>query len=150
MAAESLYNFPARMAALPKVLQLLRAQAPELGSDALLRAETALEELLTNTVVHGQAGTDPQSEVWVGVQWQGESCVVRYQDARAPFDPQPRIDEAMGRTLNPMDQRPPGGLGLLLVFRMADAFRYAHREGRNCFEMEFRPRAPVPSQPDPA
>ncbi len=148
MSADSLYSFPARLTSLPEVLGLLRSKAGPLGPDALLRAETALEELLTNTVMHGQTPHDPDARVWVGVAWADGACTLAYQDTSGAFDPHPKIAEAMERTLNPMDQRPPGGLGLLMVYRMADAFRYRHAGGRNCVELVFRAR-PSDAPPDP-
>lgn len=140
MSVEPLYSFPARMSSLPDALAVLRQAAGGIGQDALLRAETALEELLTNTVVHGGAQHDPQALVWLGVAWADGACTLRYEDTRGAFDPHPKIAEALERTLNPMDQRPPGGLGLLMVYRLADGFRYERADGRNRVELVFRPR----------
>lgn len=145
MSADSLYSFPASMSSLPAVLALLQGLEGAVGSEALLRAETALEELLTNTVVHGQAQADPDARVWVGVDVQGETCVLRYEDTRGAFDPNVKIAEAVERTHTPLEQRSPGGLGLLMVYRMADAMRYERRGERNCVELKFGPRATVPS-----
>ncbi len=145
MNADSLYSFPATMASLPAVLALLRGHEGAVGSEALLRAETALEELLTNTVVHGQAQVDPAARVWVGVEVEGETCTLRYEDTRGAFDPNSKIAEAVERTLTPLDQRSPGGLGLLMVYRMADAMSYERRGERNCVALKFGPRSTVPS-----
>lgn len=118
----------------------LQTMVPACDVAARLRAETALEELLTNSIVHGQAQQLPSAMVWLAAQGGGDVLHVHYEDAFAPFDPMARIDEALLRAANPMDQRPPGGLGLLMVFRLADAFRYRHRSGRNCIEMSFTGR----------
>lgn len=115
----------------------LQMAAPALEPTALLRAETALEELLTNSIVHGGAMAMPSATVWLAAHGQDDALKLRYEDAFAPFDPMARIDEALLRTANPMDQRPPGGLGLLMVFRMADGFRYLRENGRNRIDMTF-------------
>ena len=120
--------------------ELLRPQAASVGEEPLLRAETAIEELLTNTVVHGEATRNPQACVWLSVKLVGGACALQYQDKQLPFDPHARIAEALQRTANPMDQRPLGGLGLLMVYRLADSFRYARDGDRNCIDLLFRSR----------
>jgi anti-sigma regulatory factor (Ser/Thr protein kinase) len=141
MRDESLYRFPARLESLGAMAAHLQARAPACDATALLRAETVLEELLTNSIVHGRAAHMPSAMVWLTAQGQDDVLHVRYEDALAAFDPIARIDEALLRTSNPMDQRPPGGLGLLMVFRLADAFRYRHENGRNRIDLTFTGRA---------
>ena len=119
----------------------LQCVAPTGEHTALLRAETALEELLTNSVVHGQAALRPAATVWLAVHGSADALNLRYEDAFAPFDPMARIDEALRRTTNPMEQRPAGGLGLLMVFRLADGFDYRHDQGRNRIDLRFTGRA---------
>lgn len=145
MRDEPLYSFPARLESLGAMAALLHSVAPACDAGSLLRAETALEELLTNTIVHGQAAQVPSAMVWLAAHGQEDGLHVRYEDALAAFDPMARIDEALRRTANPMEQRPPGGLGLLMVFRLADAFRYRHENGRNRIDLAFTCRATSPS-----
>ena len=143
MKEDSLYRFPARMESLVAMLELLRPHAATVGEEPLLRAETAIEELLTNTVVHGEAASNPQASVWLSVQLVDGACALQYQDKQLQFDPHARIADAMKRTANPMDQRPLGGLGLLMVFRLADDFRYQREGDRNCIELLFKSRLSV-------
>lgn len=140
MRDETLYSFPARLESLGAMAAHLQAMAPTCDGAAMLRAETALEELMTNAIVHGHAMQLPSAMVWLAARGQGDALHVRYEDTLAPFDPMARIDEALLRTANPMEQRPPGGLGLLMVFRLADAFRYQHAAGRNCIDLTFTGR----------
>ena len=140
MDGESLYRFPARMESLEAMLDLLRPHVASVGEEPLLRAETAIEELLTNTVVHGQATRNPAANVWLAVKLEDRACALQYQDTQLPFDPHARIAEAMQRTANPMEQRPPGGLGLLMVYRLADGFRYQRDGDRNCIDLLFKSR----------
>ena len=141
MRAKLLYSFPARLDSLGAMVVRLQSTAPALFEPtALLRAETALEELLTNSIVHGKALTMPSATIWLSARGHGNMLNLRYEDAFAPFDPMAKIDEALRRTANPMQQRPAGGLGLLMVFRMADAFRYLHTDGRNRIDLSFAGR----------
>lgn len=109
------------------------------GADpaAALRAETALEELLTNSVVHGGAGSANQPFIWLGAAVEAGVLKLRFEDACATFDPLPFVEVALQRTQNPMEQRPVGGLGLLMVYRLADEFRYVRENGRNCIDLSF-------------
>lgn len=119
------------------MLAYVRAASFGTETAAGLRAETALEELLTNSVVHGAAARVSHSGVWLSVAASGEALKLRYEDAFVAFDPLPKIAEALQRTSNPMDQRPLGGLGLLMVYRLSDEFHYTRENGRNCIELSF-------------
>ena len=128
------------MESLPAMLRLVRQQAGDASDAVVLRVETALEELLTNTVVHGHSEQVPASEVWIGVTAQGGGLRLCYEDALAAFDPDLKIREALHRTANPLDQRPLGGLGLLMVYRLADEFAYVREDGRNRMVLSFQVR----------
>ena len=137
MATKPLYSFPAEMESLPALLRHVRREAGGASYAVVLRVETALEELLTNSVVHGHAAGVPGSEVRVMVTSHGGGLCLRYEDSLPAFDPSVKIGEALHRTVNPLDQRPPGGLGLLMVYRLADAFHYTHENGCNCLDLSF-------------
>jgi anti-sigma regulatory factor (Ser/Thr protein kinase) len=53
-----------------------------------------------------------------------------------------RLDEALRQSANPLERRPAGGLGLLMVFRLADEFRYLREGDRNRIDMVFATRPP--------
>ena len=95
MATKPLYSFPARMESLPAMLQHVRQMAGMAPEDVVLRTETAVEELLTNSVVHGRAAASPGSEVWISVSAHGGALYLCYEDALAPFDPTGKIAEAL-------------------------------------------------------
>lgn len=137
MAMKSLYSFPAQMESLPAMLRHVRHEAADASDAVMLRLETALEELLTNSVLHGNAAGMLGSEVCIAVTRQGGGVSLCYEDDLTAFDPAGKISEALHRTANPLDQRPLGGLGLLMVYRLADEFRYARKDGRNCMDLSF-------------
>ncbi len=128
------------MESLPAMLHHLRQSGGMAPEDVLLRAETALEELLTNSVVHGRAAAVPDSMVWMSVTDHGGALYLCYEDALLPFDPTRKIGEALARTPNPLEQRPVGGLGLLMVYRLADEFRYTRVGDRNRMDLAFQVR----------
>jgi len=128
------------MESLPDMLRHVRQEAGAASDAVVLRAETAVEELLTNSVVHGHAAAVPDSVVWIDVTAHGGGISLCYEDALAPFNPDDKIGEALHRTTNPLDQRPPGGLGLMMVYRLADKFRYTRDNGRNRMDLSFEVR----------
>lgn len=137
MTADPLYRFPARMGALGPLLAHVRAASAGVEPTAALRAETAVEELLTNSVVHGGGEGAAPASVWLSIDASANALKLRFEDAFAAFDPMPEIALALQRTASPMDQRPVGGLGLLMVYRLADEFRYVRENGHNCIDLTF-------------
>jgi serine/threonine-protein kinase RsbW len=79
----------------------------------------AVNELMTNSVVHGYQGGPGLIELCVRRVERGVE--VQLRDQAPPFDPTtlppPRIDL-------PPHLRPPGGLGVLLARRFSDELRY--------------------------
>jgi len=90
------------------------------------RLELAVEEWLVNLCRH--AYDRPEGTVEVVVRRANDRLVVEIADKGAPFDPTaaPEPDVAA-----PLEERAPGGLGLLLIRRMTDEFRYRREEDRN-------------------
>ena len=125
------------MDSLGPLLAHVRAASAGVEPTAALRAETAAEELLTNSVVHGGGERTTPASVWLSVGASADTLKMRFEDASAAFDPLPVIAQALLRTASPMDQRPVGGLGLLMVYRLADEFRYARENGHNCIDLTF-------------
>lgn len=86
----------------------------------------AVNELLTNSIVHGYAGRQGQIELCV--RGRGSSVEIRLRDQARPFDPTalpPRADQLP-------QLRAPGGLGVPLARHFSDELRYrALPEGGN-------------------
>ena len=87
----------------------------------------ALDELLTNTTVHGFGGR-AGGTVTVEVQLQADLISVTITDDGKRFDP---FDVAAPDTALPLADRPVGGLGLHLVRGLLDEVSYERRSGRN-------------------
>jgi len=135
-----LYCFPAGLETLPALMCHLQAAAGDFDEASLLRAETALEELFANSVHHGYGDTKG-GMVWLGVLTQGPVLHIAYQDAAPAFDPFAELDTIIKSLDDPLDCRPVGGLGRLMVTRLADSARYVRSGERNCIELRFSPRA---------
>ena len=122
--------FPARLGALPEVAAFTAEACGDagLGHDACLRLTLLLEELFTNTVVHGHGGGS-DALVSIGFDVGPGRIRLTYEDTAPPHDPFAAVappDEAAS-----VDDRLVGGLGVLLVASMARDVEYRRVDGRN-------------------
>ena len=99
-----------------------------LPREACLRLTLLVEELFTNTIVHGHGG---DSEAPVSLDCRVEPGRVRltYEDAAPPHDPFAAIQTPDDQA--PAEDRPVGGLGVLLVATMAEHAEYRRAGDRN-------------------
>jgi len=141
----------ARMNGLGDAIEFVEAFCADRGispSDAL-RLSLVVEELFTNTVVHGHAGGS-DAPVRLALRADDSRLELSYQDRAPPFDP---VAHATRATVDPaagLDDRPIGQLGLTLVVDMAERISYAREDGCNRIRLALR-REPVLSKPgDPA
>ncbi len=83
-------------------------------------ATLMLDELITNTVLHGYK-VHPDGWIEVLAQVRGASLLLTLRDRAPAFDPRtaPHPDPA-----SPLDLRPIGGLGLMFVRRLSDEIDY--------------------------
>jgi anti-sigma regulatory factor (Ser/Thr protein kinase) len=132
-------QFVADMKALPDALEFATAAAGKAGFDGVARlfVELIIEELFTNTVVHGYGG-DSDRPVWVSVAGAGGDLSLTYEDAAPPCNP--LTLPAPGLLDAPVEQRPVGGLGMPLVKALSDSASYAYEEGRNRLTLVISPR----------
>lgn len=129
-AAHHTRTFPARRDALPQVDAFLGEVCAEagLGREACLRLTLLVEELFTNTVVHGH-GADSEEPVHLACEVAPGRIALIYEDTGPAHDPFARLmlpDAAAG-----VDDRPVGGLGVLLVSAMAQQVEYRRAGDRN-------------------
>src|SRR5207237_838883 len=85
---------------------------------ACLRLTLLVEELFTNTIVHGH-GADTESPVSLAFEIQPGAIGLTYEDMARPYDPFARVrvpDAALG-----VEEQPVGGLGVVLVPARAGA-----------------------------
>ena len=112
-----------------------------------------VDELLTNTVMHGYAG---RADGWIEVEAEVNAAGLRVvlRDHAPAFDP---TRSPVPDTTESLEARPIGGLGLLFVRRMADRFTYQRAKdarGRPCNEVRlakaFAPTVRPGRPPEPA
>lgn len=129
--------FPAQMNVLSEALDFIAEACLRLGlcHDTALRAKLVIEELFTNSVLHGYQGSDGM--IWLSVHNENNRIFVAYQDeapAYNPFDENVAAAQLMHAKI---DNHPAGGLGVILVSHLADTVSYRYENGRNILELGF-------------
>lgn len=126
------------------VRQALEALAALWARHGLSRAVTwpmdvSLDEVLANVVRHGLGGRGEGARVEVVLSLDAGSapplCELVVSDDGPAFDP--LAAEAPDTTLG-VEERPVGGLGLMLVRRLMDDVAYERRDGRNHLRLRRR------------
>ena len=133
-------TFPARRDALPRVDAFLGevCSGAGLGRDTCLRLTLLVEELFTNTVVHGHEG-DSEAPVRIECEVSPGRVALTYEDTGPAHDPFARVippDTGAG-----VEERPVGGLGVLLVSEMAQQVEYQRAGDRNRISLVIATRS---------
>lgn len=103
------------------------------GEDAGLAAGTChklsiiLDELLSNAISYGLGGNGDH-QIDIHIERDGERLVLHVSDDGIPFNP--FASEKPDTSLS-VDERPIGGLGLLLVTELTESQTYERVEDRN-------------------
>jgi len=121
MPAGASLRISADLGNLEAVRRFIRETAPGLqqDQDALEAAIRAVDEAVTNIIVHGYHG-QPGSIV-IELEQAESFLLIRLLDQAAPFDPTavPAPD-----VTSPLEQRPLGGLGVHLARHLVDEMTY--------------------------
>jgi len=132
-------QFAADLKALPDAVAFAGAASREAGCDGVVRlfVELIIEELFTNTVMHGYGGTSDQP-VWIAVADDDGKLSLTYEDAAPPCNP---LELPAPGLEVPVEQRAVGGLGMPLVKALTESASYARHEGRNRLTLVISPHA---------
>ncbi len=124
-------TFRGQLPGFPEVRAWAETFAATVGADrtATLRLVLVLEELFTNTVIHGYAAGS-EGPIWITLTSGPGVVDVTYEDAGPPFDPFAEL-QATRADPRPSGERT-GGLGLVLVRGLSTTARYARIGPRNC------------------
>ncbi|MBE9607994.1 ATP-binding protein [Chitinilyticum piscinae] len=114
----------AAIAGLAEAVTAFLAQTPRIA----MQVNLCLDELLTNTILHGFAGASGH-EIAVSLKLAGDWLEIVISDDAPAFDP---FTEVAPPDLDAeLDDRIPGGLGVHFVRSLMDDYRLVREDGRN-------------------
>ena len=125
-------SFQARRDGMRLALGFVEAFCREHGAadNDALRLTLIVEELYTNTIVHGHGG-EHESPVRLELAIDSAQITLHYEDSAPAFDPLSYLQQAHPDLGAALDERRVGGMGLPLVAQMVEQFDYAHVDGVN-------------------
>ena len=126
--------FPARMSEVPAVTAFTAraCHAGGLPQDACLRLTLLVEELFTNTVAHGH-GQDSEAPVRLAFDVAPGRVGLLYEDTGPAHDPFAALAPPGDTT--EVEERPVGGLGLVLIAALASEVQYRREDGKNLISL---------------
>ncbi len=139
MANVQLARFPASMDSMTEIRAFVESACTlaGIGREDCLKVLLIVEELFTNTVIHGYRG-ESESPVWMAFEPGETGFTLRYEDAAPahnPFGEYRPMDTAVL-----LAQQPVGGLGLKLIRSLVSDASYNREGERNCIRLAFSVR----------
>jgi serine/threonine-protein kinase RsbW len=113
------------------------AAAKNLSERDLLRLQLVIEELFTNTILHGY-GRECDDPIEIALHAVPGQVTVRYEDAAAHYDPARTLAESREQLSSPVEHRPIGHLGVHLVAAIVDDMRHTRVGERNRLQIVMR------------
>lgn len=99
--------------------------------EEVLDTQLAVEEIITNVIVHGYRG--PGYTIHLSCRFTGDHAEIRVSDSAPRFDPlslpEPELDADI-------DDRKIGGLGIYLVRQVMDSLSYSYENNSNILTMK--------------
>jgi len=134
MAAYELQVEP-QVSEIPRLIDWIAACC---GADAVaeetgFKVTLAIEEAVMNVIAHAFAGLPPPHAITVRLTITHETLTAEIIDNGCPFDPTTAPDPDLSL---PLEERPPGGLGIHLMRGMMDRLQYRRGDGRNILRLE--------------
>lgn len=104
------------------------AEAAGIADRESKQLRLAVEEAVANVINYGQATT-----ITLQTTVEHDRLVLTIDDDGLPFDP---TQDSSTDLSVPADQRPPGGLGIIMMRQMTDSMSYRRINGHNVLRME--------------
>ena len=125
---------PGNLGSLAAISDMIVEQATLAGLDkhAAYQLRLAVDELATNSIVHGYEEHGLTGDVTVTAELSDTALTITVEDAAVPFDPLVRDLEQVEETFDdPLHERQMGGLGIYFVLQAVDGFNYERANGKN-------------------
>jgi serine/threonine-protein kinase RsbW len=125
-------TFAARLSVVPEITRFVEAfcAAHDVHRDDRLRLALIVEELVSNTIVHGHGG-DSDSPICVVLAVAPAAITLQYEDSAPMFDVAAALPTAQDAADVEFDERPVGNVGLRLLAHYSNDVRYVRDGERN-------------------
>ncbi len=133
MASDVSFEIPAELEQIQKVSENIEQcmKSHGWGEDAILDVQLAVEEAVTNTILHGYDGTS--GTIAIRIETTAHHIAVEIADDAPAFDPLSVPEPDVSADL---EERQIGGLGIFLIRRVMDEVSYRYEKNKNILVME--------------
>jgi len=142
-------TLPATTGSLDKIVTFVAdlARAGGLSAVRAGRLRLAVEELVTNSIMHGYGNSrGPWNEIMLEGCIEPSEIWLRVSEDSPPFDPtRHHTPQDLDK---PLGERTPGGLGLFLAHQAVDRMTYTYSQGRNHVTVYIRRESLPAADPD--
>lgn len=120
--------FPATDDSIEKVNAFVEEELEkaDCAANARIKVMIALEELFVNVAHYAYDGE--KGDVSVSIDFEGNDMVLALKDKGKPFNPLEKPDPNVEASL---EERGIGGLGIYMVKKTMDDFKYDYKDGEN-------------------
>lgn len=126
-------SFPGTLDSLEGIRNYVAEAAGEAGFDkaATYNLCLAVDEIVTNVILHGYEEAGLSGDIQVGADLDSEKLVIRIQDHGKAYDPHAHRLPAEEDLNLPLELRNIGGLGIMLAKDAVDDLQYSSTEKGN-------------------
>ena len=89
----------------------------------------AVDEMVTNIITHGYEEAGLSGEIVLKAEITPRALVITVEDSAIPFDP--RTLATPSNLDQPLEERPPGGVGVYLMLKSVNEYLYEYVDGKN-------------------
>jgi anti-sigma regulatory factor (Ser/Thr protein kinase) len=123
---------PGKLDSLSAIGQYVNTAALAAGLDKKVsyRLRLAVDEVATNSIIHGYEESGLTGDLVVRSEMNQEMLTIIVEDTAPPFDMRSLV-ERPDHIDKPVEERPIGGLGVYLTLKNVDEFDYEYVNNRN-------------------
>ena len=127
-------TFDATLDSLSPIREYLVQVGKSMGLDKsrIYKLCLAVDEIATNIINYGYGPSENSNgKIELAVYSENDQMNVILEDSAIPFNPLEHIIPAMEDLTKPFEERPIGGLGIMLARENVDEFKYTYQNGKN-------------------
>ncbi|WP_437931165.1 ATP-binding protein [Sorangium sp. So ce291] len=137
-------TFPGTLKSLKALREYVEAAASAAGLDRKTTYNLclAIDEIATNAVIHGYEEAGQQGQLRISAEIADDFLRVTLEDDGICYDSTRFVPPSEEELARPLDERPPGGLGIHLALKCVDEIQYVCTGGgtgnRNIFTVHIQ------------